>query len=46
MRYLHRFEMELLLKATGYELEQLYGSYELDPFRGDSGRMIFVARRA
>jgi len=45
MRYLHRFEMELLLRLAGYELEQLYGSYELDPFRSDSERMIFVARK-
>lgn len=45
MRYLHRFEVELLLRLAGYELEQLYGSYELDPFRPDSERMIFVARR-
>jgi len=45
MRYLHRFEGELLLRLAGYELEQLYGSYDLDPFESDSERMIFVARK-
>jgi SAM-dependent methyltransferase len=44
-RYLHRFEGELLLDKAGFALEQVYGSYDLDPYTGDSDRMIFVARR-
>ena len=44
MRYVHRYEMELLLRAAGYRLEAVYGSYELEPFDSDSEKMIFVAR--
>ena len=44
-RYLHRFEGELLLDKAGFALEQVYGSYDLDPFTSESDRMIFVARR-
>ncbi|MEJ2209176.1 MAG: class I SAM-dependent methyltransferase [Anaerolineae bacterium] len=45
MRYLFRFELELLLRHAGFELEALYGSYELDEFQADSERLIAVARR-
>ncbi len=45
MRYLGRFEAELLLDKAGYAVEAIYGSWELDPFESDSDRMIFVARR-
>ncbi|HRI55927.1 MAG: methyltransferase domain-containing protein [Anaerolinea sp.] len=45
-RTLHRFEGELLLDKAGFVLEQVYGSYDLDPFDSASERMIFVARRA
>jgi SAM-dependent methyltransferase len=44
-RYLHRFEGELLLDKAGFALEQVYGSYDLDPYGSESDRMIFVARR-
>jgi SAM-dependent methyltransferase len=44
-RYLHRFEGELLLDKAGFALEQVYGSYDLDPYTGESDRMIFLARR-
>lgn len=43
-RWTGRYEMELLLQAAGYSLDQLYGSYDLDDFNDDSERMIFVAR--
>ncbi|NOZ28264.1 MAG: class I SAM-dependent methyltransferase [Chloroflexi bacterium] len=45
MRYLGRFEMELLLDKAGYAIEAIYGSWDLDPFESESERMIFVARR-
>lgn len=45
MRYLHRFEAELLLRLAGYDIEQVYGTYELDPLESDSERMILVARK-
>lgn len=44
-RYLHRYEGELLLDKAGFTPEQVYGSYDLDPYENDSERMIFVARR-
>jgi SAM-dependent methyltransferase len=44
LRWTGRYEMELLLAAAGYEVEQIYGSYDLDPFGDTSERMIFVAR--
>ncbi|HRX05231.1 MAG: methyltransferase domain-containing protein [Anaerolineae bacterium] len=44
-RYLYRFEGELLLDKAGFTPEQVYGSYDLDPFTSESERMIFVARR-
>ena len=44
-RYLHRFEGELLLDKAGFALEQVVGSYDLDPYGSESDRMIFIARR-
>jgi SAM-dependent methyltransferase len=44
-RYLYRFEGELLLDKAGFSPEQVYGSYDLDPYSSESERMIFVARR-
>jgi ubiquinone/menaquinone biosynthesis C-methylase UbiE len=45
LRYLFRYELELLLRHAGFEFEAIYGSYELDDFTGDSQRMIAVARQ-
>ncbi len=45
MRYLFRGELELLLRHAGFELEALYGSYDLDEFSDDSEKMIAIARR-
>jgi SAM-dependent methyltransferase len=44
-RYVHRFEMEALIELTGFELEGIYGSYQLDPFDADSEQMVFVMHR-
>lgn len=44
LRYTFRYEMEHLLTACGYQLEQVYGSYELDALAADSAHMIFVAQ--
>jgi SAM-dependent methyltransferase len=46
LRYVYRFEMELLLEATGFTVENIYGSYGMEPFDSDSPRMIFVARKS
>jgi SAM-dependent methyltransferase len=45
MRYLYRYELELLLRHAGFAVEAIYGSYDLDEFSGDSARVIAVARR-
>jgi hypothetical protein len=44
MRFVYRYEMELLLRMAGYSPETVYGSYDLEPFDSDSGKMIFVSR--
>ncbi len=44
MRFIYRYEMELLLHRAGFSLETVYGSYELEPFDSSSEKMIFVAR--
>jgi hypothetical protein len=46
LRYVYRFEMELLLEAAGFTVETLCGSYGMDPFDNHSPRMIFVTRKA
>ena len=45
MRYLFRHELELLLRHAGFEVEAIYGSYELADFHAGSERLIAVARR-
>lgn len=45
LRYLYRSELELLLRQAGFEIEAVYGSYELDEFTEDSDKMIAIARR-
>ena len=46
LRYVGRFELELLLERAGFREVHLYGSYELDPFTAESERLIAVAARA
>jgi hypothetical protein len=45
MRWVYRYELEHVLARAGFELENLYGSYELDPYRSDSEILLAVARR-
>jgi hypothetical protein len=45
VRYLWRFETELLLEKAGLEVEAIYGDYERSEFRHD-GEMLFIARKA
>ena len=44
LRWVGRYEIELLLQAAGYRVEQAYGNYELDQYGEGSERMIVVAR--
>lgn len=45
LRYLWRFEAELLLERAGYTVEGIYGSWDLEPFDAGSERMILAARK-
>lgn len=46
LRYFFRFELELLLRQAGLAVEELYGSYDLDPYGAESERLIAVAAPA
>lgn len=45
LRYLFPGELDLLFRHAGFELEAVYGSYDLDEFTANSDKMIVVARR-
>jgi len=45
VRYLFCAELEHLLQRTGFAVEAIYGSYDLDDFSSESDRMITVAWR-
>ena len=44
LRYIFRYEMELLLRQSGFRLETVYGDFDRRPYDYHSGEMIFVAR--
>lgn len=44
LRYIFRYEMELLLRHSSFHLETVYGDFERRPYDYHSGEMIFVAR--
>ena len=44
LRYVHIGELELMLEHEGFHVEDVYGSYDLEPFRNGSPRIIAVAR--
>jgi ubiquinone/menaquinone biosynthesis C-methylase UbiE len=45
LRYIFRYEMELLLEKTGFKVKEIYGDYDRSPFVSESKRMIFVAEK-
>jgi SAM-dependent methyltransferase len=45
LRFIYRYELELLLRASGFTVDTIYGSYELEPFTSHSPKMIVVARK-
>jgi ubiquinone/menaquinone biosynthesis C-methylase UbiE len=45
IRYIFRYEMELLLEKAGFVVENIFGYYDKSEFKQDSKRMIFVARK-
>ena len=44
MRYSYRYEVEARLAQANFVVENVFGSYEADPFTGGEEKMIFVAR--
>jgi SAM-dependent methyltransferase len=44
LRWFTRFELELLLQTAGWQVDEVYGDYDLTPFGGASDRLIVVAR--
>lgn len=42
MRWLYPYEAQLLMEAAGFTVEQIYGSYELEPFDAHSEHMILI----
>ena len=44
VRYTYRYEMEARLAECGFAVENVFGSYEAEPFTGIEEKMIFVAR--
>lgn len=45
LRYVFHREMVELLERTGFEVLEVYGDYELSPFKKGSDQMVFLARR-
>lgn len=45
VRYFTQHELYLLLVSSGFRVEHIYGSYELDEYSSESPSMIFVAAR-
>jgi SAM-dependent methyltransferase len=46
LRWFTRFELELLVQNAGWQVDELYGNYELEPYGPTSDRIIVVARPA
>ncbi len=45
LRFVYRYEMVGLLRHVGFQVDAVYGSYDLDPYEGDSHIMLFVAHK-
>ena len=45
LRYCHRWEVHHMLQLCGFEIEALYGDFDLSDFDESSTEMIWVARR-
>jgi SAM-dependent methyltransferase len=45
LRFVYRYEMACLLEQAGFTVDDVYGSYDMDPYDSDSESMILVAYR-
>src|SRR6266545_377555 len=46
LRWFTRNELELLLEASAWSVDELYGNYDLEPYGPASDRLIVIARPA
>jgi ubiquinone/menaquinone biosynthesis C-methylase UbiE len=46
IRYVYRYEMQHLLEASGFEVEDLFGNFEGDDYNEDSTTMVWLAKKA
>jgi SAM-dependent methyltransferase len=46
LRWFTRIELELLLENAGWQVDELYGNYDFEPYGPTSDRLIVVARSA
>lgn len=44
LRYLFRYEMELLLMLSGFQVEAVWGGFDRRPYDYHSGEIIFIAQ--
>lgn len=44
LRWVYRYELELLLAAAGFDVDEVYGDYELGQYATNSPRLIVTAR--
>jgi SAM-dependent methyltransferase len=44
LRWFTRFELELLVQSAGWQVDELYGNYDLEPYGPNSDRLLIVAR--
>jgi SAM-dependent methyltransferase len=44
LRWFTRFELELLLQSAGWQVDELYGNYDLEAYGPTSDRLLVVAR--
>jgi ubiquinone/menaquinone biosynthesis C-methylase UbiE len=45
LRFVYRYEMDGLLRRVGFEVDGVYGSYDLESYESDSEIMLFVAHK-
>lgn len=45
LRYLYRFELQLLLERAGFSIEDLYGDYDFEEYGEGSPKLLYVCRR-
>lgn len=42
LRYVYRWELELLVRLAGFRVEHVYGGYDLEPYAAESPQILLV----